>query len=129
METGMLHAIRARDCDNARRLLGVALALLLVFRLLLGPALLPTPEPGLVPICTGARIVYVVPDGGPGAPGPALSDPCPFFGFTAAPAPPGEPVAPPRYVAFSGHPVPAILSPPGRTWRAGHSPRAPPPPA
>jgi len=86
----MLHAIRARDCDDARRLLGAALALVLVVRLLLGPGLMPAPAPGLVPICTGTRIVYLALDGGPIAPGPKHSEPCPFFGFTAAPAQPAR---------------------------------------
>ena len=97
----MLHAIRAMECDGARRLMGAALALLLTFRLLLGPALLPPPEPGLVPICGGTAILYVALDGKAGDPGAKLSDPCPFFGFAAAPPEAGAP-APRPYLFRPG---------------------------
>ena len=60
----MLKAFRSRDCDTARRFMGAAMSLLLVVRLLQGPALLPAPEPGLVPICAGTEIVYLPLDGG-----------------------------------------------------------------
>ena len=122
----MLHAIRARECDGARRLMGAALALLLGFRLLLGPALLPPPEPGLVPICGGTVILYVALDGKAGDPGAKLSDPCPFFGFSAAPPEAGAPVLAAAEAVFPGYPAVRAKTPPEQGGRAGYTSRAPP---
>lgn len=130
----MLQTIRARECDDARRLLGAALSLVLVFRLLLGPALLTTLGPGsgpgfgsgVVAICGGTTIVYVNLDGDEGEPGELSGDPCPFYGFAAAPPQPGTPVLAPRPAVFAGHAAPAGPVRLEQAGRAGYTPRAPP---
>ena len=122
----MLQSIRSRECDDARRLLGAALSLLLVFRLLLGPALLPPPAPGLVPICGGTEILYLSLDGSVEAPGGTIADPCPFHGLTAEAAEPVLPLTLPLPQRFAEQAPPAIPAPPHLVARTGYSSRAPP---
>jgi len=126
----MLRAIRSRDHADARRLMGAALSLLLVLRLLLGPALMPAPGADMVPICTGTGIVYValdrLPDGSLPQTDLQHADPCPFYGFAAATAEADATVLAASEAPFPGHPVAALLTLPAQAGLAAYSSRAPP---
>lgn len=123
----MLQSFRARECIHARRLLGAALSLVLVVRLLLGPGMLPAPEPGMVAVCGGTALIYIDLRSGKGPPRHVPGAPCPFYGFAAAPPQPGVPLLPPRQAVFTGHPAPAGPVRLAGAGRAGYTPRAPPP--
>ncbi len=110
------------------------LALALVARLFAGPAFLPPPTPGLVPICAGGVIIYVV------LPGYPVSVPveddereagrgaeaCPWLGLAASPDL-GAPAALGPVGPALARPTPAAVPPTPwrRPWRA-HAPRGPP---
>jgi len=122
----MLNDLRSRESALARRLIGAALALLLVVRLVLGPAVLPTPEPGLVPLCTGTGLVYVALDGAKGNRGGQDPNACPFFGFVAAPPGPSLALLPPGPAFFAAPAALAIPAQPALRVPSRHAPRAPP---
>ena len=76
----MLRSVWHGDSAAARRLLGVALACLLVVRVLMQPLFAAPPEPGLVARCAGTEIVWLAPDGSLDE--PERRTPCPYVGLT-----------------------------------------------
>ncbi|SLN52791.1 hypothetical protein ROA7450_02672 [Roseovarius albus] len=68
--------------------MAMLLAFVLALRVIAAPVVMAAPEPGLIALCSGGKIVYVSLE--TGAPVPASEtdtphgDPCPFFGITAA---------------------------------------------
>lgn len=65
----------------------VLLALFMTIRVVAQPVILAAPEPGVMALCSGGKIVYVsIETGLPVEPGDdtgVRADPCPFFGVTA----------------------------------------------
>lgn len=112
--------------EAARRLLGAALLVALMFRLMAGPALMAPPSPGLVPICAGDKIVYLALHGGAETPAPKAADPCPVFGLALAALAAEVPDPMPRQIAFAACSVDGE----GLAWPVArpsdHRPRAPP---
>src|SRR6056297_3769593 len=114
----------------ARGGVAVLLALVLALRVAGLPLVMAggAPGPGMMAICTGAKIIYVPIGGGPAEPAPdAAHDPCPAFGIVAALALPetaGLPAPAGRPVTLAAPPPPR--APPRARPQTAHRPRAPP---
>lgn len=94
-----------------RRVTAVFIALALALRIVASPAVMASPEPGIMAICSGGKIVYVSMETGlpvDESEGPA-SVPCPYFSVTTVAAIGDAPLALPipvvvdRVVAAAPH--------------------------
>ncbi|MEL6197462.1 MAG: hypothetical protein AAFT19_06420 [Pseudomonadota bacterium] len=93
-------------------------------------ALSVSAPPGMVAICAGGQIIYVVLEGfdlpEAEAPPAERADPCPAFAFAAAPAPPPLAARPSTVSLPAGPVLPAFARPVPRPTMRSHPPRAPP---
>ncbi|WP_120500345.1 hypothetical protein [Roseovarius sp. EL26] len=69
-----------------RGFMAVLLAFVLALRIVAAPVVMAAPQPGMIALCSGGQIIYVSLESGEPVPGSETehSDPCPFFGITAA---------------------------------------------
>ncbi|MDT8343341.1 MAG: hypothetical protein RQ752_02800, partial [Thermohalobaculum sp.] len=84
----MLRSVWSPANLPARRLMGVALAMLIVARALLAPVLAQSAVPGLVALCAGGALIWVAAEGVAPVDETASRDPCPWLGLGAAAAEP-----------------------------------------
>lgn len=107
----VMRSIGCSNLDRTRAIAAVLLALTLALRIIASPAVMASPAPGIMAICSGGKIVYVSMETGlpvDESEGPA-SVPCPYFSITTVAAIGDAPLALPvplvvdRVVAAAPH--------------------------